>query len=132
MAKDEYRKWRILLARSLRVRYHDSENRKRTLGWIHENIGRYLLGVNDETFNNYCNKAKNLHIHGELPIHIEAIADICEKFVKTASDLENGIKRPSEVIDPECQPVVRVYKRRMAERLRHKPQTRARAVKRIR
>lgn len=123
MAND-YRKWRILMARALKARYFDSENRKRTKDWIHAHYGVYLTGVNDETFANYWNKYPD--VTGEVPLPIEAFVDLCEKFFETASDLELGLRRPSEITDPECQPVVRAYMRRRAEKLAKKAEKKKR------
>lgn len=114
MAND-YRKWRILLARALKARYFDCEDRKRTQEWIHTHYGVYLTGVNDETFANYCNKYPD--VTGEIPLAVEAFVDLCEKFFRTATELESGLRRPSEIDDPECQPVVRAYLRRRAEKM---------------
>ena len=51
-------KWRILLARELKLLYFERENSHRNCKRIFELYGRYLLGTTYDTFLNYLNQLK--------------------------------------------------------------------------
>lgn len=71
-------KWRILLARELKLFYFERENSHRNCKRIFELYGRYLLGTTYDTFLNYLNQLK-YEISGlKLPSYIIAAVALLE------------------------------------------------------
>lgn len=71
-------KWRILLARELKLLYFERENSHRNCKRIFELYGRYLLGTTYDTFLNYLNQLK-YEISGlKLPSYIIAAVALLE------------------------------------------------------
>lgn len=83
----EHLKWRILLARTLKSFYFESENSSRNLKRIFEVFGRYLLGTTYDTFLTYLNKDKYDLSNLRLPSWIVAALGLLDDLRITCERL---------------------------------------------
>lgn len=103
-------KWRILIARTLKMFYFENENSSRNLKRVFEAFGKFLLGTTYDTFLSYLNKEKYDISDLKLPPYIVTALGLLDDLRVTCERLHarkpNGSWTPVEIVE-ELLAVVR-------------------------
>lgn len=110
MYVSKHLKWRILIARTLKMFYFENENSSRNLKRVFEAFGKFLLGTTYDTFLSYLNKEKYDISDLKLPSYIVTALSLLDDLRVTCEHLHarkpNGSWTPVEIVE-ELLAVVR-------------------------